>query len=182
MNTAKLRYQFVVRNMRMIRTCPHLFRHVTPQDMIREFDPADLAQAATHQERTQITGDLLVLGIRNFSIDASVEQQIAVSSAIQVICTACARADTEVDHALRAHPRFKETLIFTPVFHEWLKTRGSDIAHYFIYTVAAPEIVGQRYAEAINLLKELELGKQKLDTIPPLTDSFAFFKARRREF
>lgn len=182
MNTASLRFSFIISNARVLRVCVHSTKYVTPLDMVKEFDATDLAQVATRQERAQITGDLLVLGIQNASLNASIEQQLTVSSAIQAICTACQRADTLLINALESHTRYKDTLVFTDNFLHSLKLQGLDIARYFLYDNAVPEIVQKRYDAAMAWLKQLESGEIMLLTIPPLPRSYAHFSAQPRYF
>ena len=182
MNTAPHRIGFIVRNARVLRCCVHQTKYVTPLDMVKEFDATDLAQVATHQERAQITGDLLVLGIQNASLNASIEQQLSVSSAIQVICTACQRTDALTIKALESHPRYKSTLVFDENFLHSLKLYGLDIARYYLYDNAVPEIVQKRYDAAMAWLKQLENGEIMLLTIPPLQKSYAYFSAQPRHF
>lgn len=78
--------------------------------MIREFDPTELAQLATHQEHAQITGEMLVAQIQGMPLDEWTDaQRVAVVAVVQKLCHACVRTGQMVEMALRQHPHYERS-------------------------------------------------------------------------
>jgi phage gp36-like protein len=85
------------------------------------------------------------------------------SSDTGILEEALARADREIDDALRA--RYDLPLAAVPAS---LKDLSLDIARYYLYDDEMTEVVEARYKSAVARLRQYSTGASKLD-VPPHT-------------
>lgn len=143
------------------------FGYAIPTSMIVRFEEKEIAEliddtglvTAQILEKYLNTGD--TTGLSNLEIDA-------LKEGVKVLCKACHDADSLVSvHLANAG-------IQTPMQSKIpaIENAACDIARYYLYDIQAPEIVIERYRDAVDLLKQISNKKLNLGIEVPIISGF----------
>ena len=138
------------------------FGYAQPVEMIKRFESKEIAELI--DDSGLVTATILETYLNHGNlIGLTAQEKSALTEGIKVLCRACHDADGIVEIYL------KSAGIAVPMQSRILAIENAacDIARYYLYDIQVPDVVRERYNEAMEFLKQIANKKLNLGTDAP---------------